>query len=184
MKFSGTGRTIAYLKDRARLPFRSINRLDAPGHLPGMQRHHILPLQLLSARSFGPMFERIGRAEINFDDFRRNGLLLPATEGSAVRIGLPLHRGPHRTYNEMVAERVGQIEQSWSATRLRAPEIALEQALMRLALLQKALLRRLLADRRRLRLNRSDPLGKGRDFSQLDAMVEELWSSSSTEGLP
>jgi hypothetical protein len=71
-----------------------------------MQRHHLLPIQLLSARCFGSLFERIGRDHVGFDDFRRNGLLLPATERSAVRIGLPLHRGPHRHYNEMVVERV------------------------------------------------------------------------------
>jgi hypothetical protein len=144
-----------------------------------MQRHHLLPLQLLSTRCFGPLFERIGRDQVGFDDFRRNGLLLPATERSAVRIGLPLHRGPHGHYNEMVVERVGRIERDWSATRLRAPEFALEQALMRLTLLQAALRRRLLAETRRLRLNRSDPLGAGRDFAALDAMAEQLWRGTS-----
>ena len=153
---------------RGRLPFRSVNRTGEPGH-------HLLPLQLLSTRCFGPLFERIGRDRVGFDDFRRNGLLLPATERSAVRIGLPLYREPHGRYNEMVVERVGRIERDWSAARLRAPEIALEQALMRLALLQAALRRRLLAETRRLRLNRSDPLGAGRDFAALDAMAEQLW---------
>jgi hypothetical protein len=110
---------------------------------------------------------------VGFDDFRRNGLLLPATERSAVRIGLPLHRGPHRHYNEMVVERVGQVEEGWSALRQRAPEVALE-----LTLLQAALRRRLLADSRRLRLNRADPLGAGRDFAALDAMADQLWSGT------
>ena len=160
------------------MPFRSINCLGEPGYQPGMQRHHLLPLQLLSARCFGPLFERIGRDQVGFDDFRRNGLLLPATEPSAVRIGLPLHRGPHRDYNEMVVERVGQIEGDWANARLRAPEIALEQALMRLTLLQSALRRRLLAETRRLKLNAHDPLGAGRDFSHLDAMAEALWRNT------
>ena len=160
---------------RGTLPFSRVNRAGEPGHQAGMQRHHLLPTQLLSARCFGLMFERIGRDHVGFDDFRRNGLLLPANERSAVRIGLPLHRGPHRHYNEMVVERVGQVEEGWSAMRPRAPEIALEQALMRLTLLQSALRRRLLADTRRLRLNRFDPLGTGRDFSQIDALVEDLW---------
>jgi hypothetical protein len=143
-----------------------------------MQRHHLLPIQLLSTRCFGPLFERIGRDHVGFDDFRRNGLLLPATERSAVRIGLPLHRGPHRHYNQMVVERVGQVEEGWSAVRQRAPEVALEQALMRLTLLQGALRRRLLADTRRLQLNRADPLGTGRDFAALDAMAEQLWNGT------
>lgn len=143
-----------------------------------MQRHHLLPLQLLSARCFGRLFDLLGRERVGFDDFRRNGLLLPATERSAVRIGLPLHRGPHSEYNRMVAERIGQIESGWSAQRLRAPEVALGQALMRLTLLQGALRRRLLAEPRRIRLNRLDPLGTGRDFSALDALAEELWRES------
>jgi hypothetical protein len=140
-----------------------------------MQRHHLLPRQLISARSFTRLFDRLGRERIGFDDFRRNGLLLPCNEPAALRFGLPLHRGPHRDYNAMVIERVGRIESGWAARRLRTPEQALEEALMRLALLHAALRRRLLADRARLRLNRGDPLGAGRDFTELDAMAEMLW---------
>lgn len=166
---------------RRRIAFRSINRAGEPDYQAGMQRHHLLPLQLLSARCFGRLFDLIGRDRVGFDDFRRNGLLLPSTERSAVRIGLPLHRGPHGDYNRMVAERIGQIEDGWSAQRLRAPEVALGQALMRLTLLQGALRRRLLAETRRLRLNRLDPLGTGRDFSQIDALAEQLWRETGYE---
>jgi hypothetical protein len=140
-----------------------------------MQRHHLLPRELLSARCFGPLFERIGRDRLGFEDFRRNGLLLPATERSAIHVGLPLHRGPHRDYNAMVCERVGTIEGRWAGRRLQRPDEALEEALMRLTVLQGALRRRLLAERRRLRLNRGDPLGAGRDFTELDAMADLLW---------
>ena len=110
---------------RQRLSFRSVNRRDAPDHEPGLQRHHLLPRQLLSWRSLRPMLEAVGVERLGFDDFRSNGLLLPASDAAAIRIGLPLHRGPHRTYNELVIERVGQIEASWAAQRLRAPEVAL-----------------------------------------------------------
>jgi hypothetical protein len=75
----------------------------------------------------------------------------------------------------MVFERVGQIEQGWSERRAQRPDDALEEALMRLAILQRALRRRLLDDRRRILLNRGDPLGAGRDFTELDAMAELLW---------
>jgi hypothetical protein len=143
-----------------------------------MQRHHLLPRQLLAQGCFGPLFNTIGRDRVGFDDFRHNGLLLPASDEAAVRIGLPLHRGPHRTYNEMVCERIGQIEADWSNMRVKAPEVALEQALMRIGLLQRALRRRLLFERRRLRLNRHDPLGTGVDFSELDAMADMLWSDT------
>ena len=160
---------------RRLLPFRSVNRRHDPGFEPGMQRHHLLPRQLVSARCFAVLFERVGSERLGFDDFRRNGLLLPATERAALRIGLPLHRGPHRTYNAMVFEPVGQIERGWSERRARRPDDALEEALMRLAILQRALRRRLLDDRRRILLNRGDPLGAGRDFTELDAMAESLW---------
>ena len=160
---------------RRRLPFRIVNCLTDAGYQPGMQRHHLLPRQLLSMRCFGPLFERIGRDRVGFDDFRRNGLLLPCTDRAAVGFGLPLHRGPHRSYNAMVCERVGQIEWGWARRRSQSPDDALEEAMMRLALLQQALRRRLLTDRRRLILNRADPLGMGRDFAELDAMAELLW---------
>jgi hypothetical protein len=143
-----------------------------------MQRHHLLPRQLLSARCFGPFFCRLGAERIAIDDFRRNGLLLPGTDPAAVRIGLPLHRGPHRAYSTMVFERVGQIESHWAVRSAKSPDNAHEEALMRLALLQQALRRRLLSTRRRLVLNRADPIGAGRDFAELDALAEMLWQGT------
>lgn len=128
------------------------------------------------------MFERIGRPAVGFDDFRSNGLLLPASEEATLRMGLPLHRGPHRRYNEMVIERVGRIEARWALARQDDPEAAMEEALMRLGLLQSALRRQLLAERRRFLLNRKDPLGTGFDFSELDAMADALWASTGGAG--
>lgn len=156
---------------RTALPFRSVNRSGALDYDPGLQRHHLLPCELLSRRCFAAMFDGVGRERIGFDDFRRNGLLLPASDAATIRLGLPLHRGPHRDYNALVIERVGQVESSWSAERPSAPEAALEQALMRLALLQRALRRGLLdGKRKRLALNRRDPIGAGIDFAELDAI--------------
>lgn len=128
------------------------------------------------------MLAALGTERLNFDDFRRNGLLLPANDGAVIKIGLPLHRGPHRDYNALVIERVGQIEASWSANRLRTPDAALRDALERLELLQRALRRRLLDQRRRLVLNRRDPLGSGVDFSELDAMADLLWPATVMPG--
>ncbi len=168
---------------RDRLSFRAVNRRSAPDHDPGLQRHHLLPRQLLGQRCFGALFVAIGRDRVGFDDFRSNGLLLPARDDAALRLGLPLHRGPHRDYNAMVIERVGQVEAGWSELRNTAPEIALDQALMRLELLQRALRRRLLDPlRRRLSLNRHDPLGHATDFAELDAMAEALWGATEDQG--
>jgi hypothetical protein len=149
-----------------------------------MQRHHLLPRQLLGHHAHGKLFDEIGRDRIGFDDFRSNGLLLPSTENTAQQTRMPLHRGPHHHYNAMVAERMGQIEADWSRLRPRAPEIALDQAIMRIDLLQRALRRRLLAeDRTRIKLNRSDRLGEQVDFTVLDAMAEVLWNTTGP-GLP
>jgi len=169
---------------RTRLPFRSVNRSGAPGYQPGMQRHHLLPRQLLDARCHGALFAALGHERLGFDDFRRNGLLLPASDRAALRIGLPLHRGPHRAYNELVAERVGQVEADWAALRPRAPEIALDQALMRLTLLQRALRRRLLSPARPMRLHFADPIGAGIDFGELDALAESLWGATQDALMP
>jgi A nuclease family of the HNH/ENDO VII superfamily with conserved AHH len=170
------------ITDRQRLAFRAVNMRGLPGYDPGLQRHHLLPRQLLGKASFKPMLGALGRERLCFEDFRRNGLLLPANDAAAVRIGLPLHRGPHRAYTEMVSERVGQIEAHWAAIRSRAPEVALREAFERLELLQRALRRRLLAQQRRLRLNRRDPLGSGVDFSELDAMAALLWPATEVAG--
>ena len=163
---------------RKTITFRAINARGTAGYDPGLQRHHLLPCQLLSQRCFGPMFAAVGRARVGFDDFRRNGLLLPANEHTSLRTGMPLHRGPHPRYNEVVIARVGSIEATWSTSRVRDDEAALAEALLRLQLLQGALRRQLLAERRRVLLNRKDPIGTGFDFSELDAMAETLWGAS------
>jgi hypothetical protein len=159
------------------IAFRSVNAPGADGYDPGLQRHHLLPRQLLSQRCFGTMFASVGRARVGFDDFRRNGLLLPGTEQASIRTGMPLHRGPHPRYNEVVIARVGRIEAGWSLARQQDEAAALAEALLRLHLLQGALRRQLLAQRRRVLLNRNDPVGTGFDFSELDAMAESLWAA-------
>ena len=166
---------------RRRLAFRTINRRDEAGYQPGMQRHHLLPRQLLSARCFGRLFDRLGRERVGFDDFRRNGLMLPASEQSARILGLPLHRGPHAQYNRMVIDRVGMIELGWSRERLRrGRDAAMATAAFRLGLLQQALRRRLLEPgrQRRMVLNGRDPALADAAFAELDAMVDALWSAA------
>lgn len=165
-------------RNRAQIAFRTVNARGSPDHDPSLQRHHLLPRQLLSTRCFSALFEHVGRAPVGFDDFRANGLLLPATEAATRRTGMPLHRGPHRRYNELVMARVGQIEARWIEARRVDPEAARTEALMRLRLLQIALRRRLLAERKRMILNRKDPLGTGFDFTELDTMAEALWAST------
>jgi hypothetical protein len=78
------GAALAEARARARnaLPFRSVNRAGMPGYDPGVQRHHLLPRQLLGHRCFGPLFDLLGRDRLGFEDFRTNGLLLPASDSA------------------------------------------------------------------------------------------------------
>ncbi|MGH6785256.1 MAG: AHH domain-containing protein [Novosphingobium sp.] len=153
-----------------------MNDPSRPGHDPALQRHHLLPRQLLTLRAFDRLFDTVGHDHLGLDDFRRNGLLLPARDEAAVRTGLPLHRGPHRRYNEVVIARVGQIEAGWAALSSTNPSAARLSAQARLALLQRALRRRLLAARfGACRLSGRVPLGKMPDYSELDAMAASLW---------
>lgn len=164
---------------QARLPFRSVNHRCASDYDPGLQRHHLLPRQVLQQGCFAGLFEAVSLTRAAWDDFRSNGLLLPWQDAAALRSGLPLHRGPHRRYNAMVMERVGKIEAGWAAERLRAPDQARHHASMRLAVLQGALRRRLLRPLRlRFPLNRNDPLGAAIDFTELDAMADTLWGAT------
>lgn len=166
---------------RPRIPFRSVNMRGMPGYDPNLQRHHVLPRQVLARQSFGRMFETIGVHRVGFDDFRLNGMLLPTREESALRLRLLLHRGPHRRYNEMVIERVGQIERDWTTSYIRFRMSAGVDATMRLSLLRAALRRRLLASiGRSMVLNRRDPRGEPVDFSDLDAMADALWGATET----
>ena len=132
------------------------------------------------------LLDAAGAEAIGFHDFRRNGLLLPASIDEALRLGLRLHRGPHHGYNELVIERMGQIEAGWQKRRrgragrpadAHAGDRAMIEALMRIDLLQRALRRRLLdpANWRGARLNARDP---ALDFSHLDQMADRLWSAT------
>ena len=127
------------------------------------------------------MFASIGTVTVGFDDFRFNGLLLPATEQASLDTGLPLHRGPHPIYNELVIERVGRIESRWELVQRKNPRIARREALERMRLLQRALRLRLITEEKTFVLNRKDPLGTGFDFSTLDAMAEKIWSSTESQ---
>ncbi|MBH0113052.1 AHH domain-containing protein [Novosphingobium sp. YJ-S2-02] len=168
--------------DRRFLPFRAVNAKHRPGHDPGLQRHHLLPRQLLGKACFVALFEELADRRQRFEDFRENGLLLPCNEAAAMRLALPMHRGPHRRYSELVIERVGQIEAHWARSRATVPERAASDASMRLALLQRALRRYLLEGRgQRAVLNRHDVPRREADFAELDAMVEGLWTASGME---
>lgn len=164
---------------RPALPFRAVNRRGSKTHDPGLQRHHLLPRQLLGMAEFSSIIDHLGQSRIGFEDFRRNGLLLPSRDSTVVRTGLPLHRGPHRHYNSMVIERVGEIDRVWRHGRTKNRTRAAERALGQLAQLQDRLRKSLLnPGSSPLLLHRKDPLGCRYDYRELDAMADQLWRAT------
>lgn len=166
------------IEARRIIPFRAVNCWGAPGYRPGLQRHHLIPCELLTKPCFGRVLNALGEERNRMHDFRRNGLLLPATDSAAASLGLPLHRGPHRRYTELVFERFGRIEAEWSRTAPCSDRQALADALARLDLLQSALRRRLLSVRPPLQLNRRQQPRPDADFAALDAMAASLWAAT------
>lgn len=158
----------------APIPFMAVNRRDTSQYRPGLQRHHLVPRQVQRIAAFRRMFAGLGPEPVGMNDFRRNGMLLPACEGEAMRTGMPLHRGPHARYTAMVIERVGAIEREWSRGQGHASWV---EALVALDALQKALRRELLDPRcwHARPLHRRDP---ALDFTHLDAMAEMLWGAT------
>lgn len=139
-----------------------------------MQRHHLLPRQ---ARHYGSLRQMLGAIDPHghlIGDFRCNGLLLPATDAQAQLTRLPLHRGPHRAYSDMVLTRMVQIESQWRLQRAAMAHCAARDARFRLRLLQRALVRSLIdpLTRPSVPLNRRDPFRKR--APALEASVDDL----------
>lgn len=172
---------------RAYIPLSSVNIPGKPGYHPGLQRHRLLSRTLLGRRPFSRMIGSPARERIGFHDFRRSVLQLPASEGGAQRIGLPLHRVPNGTYSEVAIERVGQIEMGCIRTRRYDNELASMESLMLLDLLQRALRRRLLTlpkgeetvlNKHVFMLAQHDP---SLDYNLLDLMAEILWQATESK---
>jgi hypothetical protein len=70
----------------------------------GYQRHHLIPVNVIHSHAFAKLFALISGAGFNPHCFSNNGFSLPSTEIEAARTGLPLHRGPHRQYDDLIAQ--------------------------------------------------------------------------------
>jgi len=101
-------------------------------------------------------------------------MLLPAKEKLARRLCLPLHRGPHPKYSDLVHQRLSMI--SRSVNGLGGLEIQ-----DRLRLTQRALRLTLASHAHnpgRSMLNRRDPFNTDTDFTHLDAAIDTLWPAT------
>ena len=72
----------------------------------GFQCHHLIPLAVVESQSLAMLFGRLRSTGFNPHDFNSNGMHLPSSEKQAAVFRLPMHRGPHKRYNNMVADRI------------------------------------------------------------------------------
>jgi hypothetical protein len=77
--------------------------------IDGFHRHHVIPLEIVEKPSFSVLFGHLRAIGFDPHDFGTNGMHLPCTEKMAIIFRLPMHRGSHPLYNEVVATRVAMI---------------------------------------------------------------------------
>jgi hypothetical protein len=144
----------------------------------GFQRHHLIPVALLRRTQMAAMFEALRSEGFALQRFDLNGLVLPASERTALQSGHALHRGPHHGYSDVVAARVECVRAHFATQAPGDPHTARRVAIMRLRLLQDAT-RRALTDRHRLGfwLSRRDPMRLFADRPYLDAAIDKLFGA-------
>ena len=133
------------------------------------QKHHLIPLRLFRKGPVASFLTDLRGHGVRANDFTRNGLFLPKSEDAARVSALPLHRGPHRLYTELVAHRLADI--------VRGRGVKGEAA-WRIVLLQRGLKRVLAQARLATPLNRFDPMMQAQDFTAIDALIDQLWLGS------
>lgn len=138
----------------------------------GYQRHHLIPVEVIRHPAFATLFALVSQVGFSPHDFASNGVCLPACERMAIRTGLPLHRGPHPHYTQLVGEQVSVLSRDLT---LDGPSVAIA-LMIRLGHLQGSLRRSLGQANSSLWLNRRDPRHTGRlatfdnDLRQLSMM--------------
>ncbi len=142
------------------LSFRVMRKL---GKADGFHCHHVIPVSVVEKRSLARIFGRARSAGFDPDDFASNGMHLPSTEKQAIVFKLPLHRGPHRRYNELVANQIAR----WDALDPR--DLAYQ-----LAMLQQSLKSGLRRPSVVLRHDGSLGISLIEDFRKLDIVLEQL----------
>jgi hypothetical protein len=142
------------------LSFRVMRKL---GKADGFHCHHIIPTSVVEKRSLARIFGRARSAGFDPEDFASNGMHLPSTERQAIAFRLPLHRGPHRRYNELVANQISR----WDALDPRdlSNQLALLQPSLKIGLRRPAVV---------LRHQGSLGISLIQDFRKLDIDLEHL----------
>ncbi|HMS19349.1 AHH domain-containing protein [uncultured Sphingorhabdus sp.] len=142
--------------------FREVKRRV---RVPGFHCHHIIPVEIIEKPAFKTLFGNVRAMGFDFDDFHRNGLYLPCTEQNAAAFGLPLHRGPHPVYNQVVSECIAALE-----------KLTLHAQLLELHNLQGMLKTALRNNEVPLRKGRRNPANSDLDFESVEIAAYRLWN--------
>jgi A nuclease family of the HNH/ENDO VII superfamily with conserved AHH len=130
------------------------------------QRHHIIPVAVLNDPHFKCIFELLEYHGFDPCDFTSNGILLPCTEYAAIKYRLPLHRGPHRFYNELVSECVGIILSQYDIQNIKQNQLF--EIATKIEKLQHSLKAMLRQENSNMQLCSMDPARQAAETTQLD----------------
>jgi A nuclease family of the HNH/ENDO VII superfamily with conserved AHH len=158
---------------------RAMMRWSLIASRAGWHRHHIVPRQITRFADLRTFVQRLALTGFSLDDFAKNGLFLPSEEAVAVRHKLPLHRGAHRLYNEIVIDRLHHLD--LRAKRNKCPDA---DTLRAVRWLQRQLACSLSAAGRNdqlVVLSGRDPFGQTPLLDALDRMTDELLDRQTTE---
>ncbi|MDZ7587701.1 MAG: AHH domain-containing protein [Parasphingorhabdus sp.] len=161
--------------------FSKVTKYRKDIFLGEFQRHHLLPVQCHNIALINNRLLALTPLGFSLSEFESNGIYLPSTENGAMRYGLPLHRGPHPRYNQLVMERLLRI---FKRTNIYYSAIdSLYWELFRVRILQKALRLALLrGSMQSVILNKRDPMRSRHDLTLLDERIDSLWSATKDRG--
>jgi hypothetical protein len=101
-------------------PFASVNSRGSANYLDGWHKHHVFTSQCRNDRELNLLFVAMEARGVSLNDFRFNGMLLPAVEKESRRANLPLHVVGHKLYNKGLLEHLHQIRRFCETIRTDA----------------------------------------------------------------
>ncbi|UVO53957.1 AHH domain-containing protein [Sphingomonas sp. SUN039] len=148
---------------------------------PGWHRHHLLPNHLRHYPDLRDYLAGFSEMGFSMDDFSTNGMFLPADEAIACATRLPLHRGPHRTYNAMVIDALDTIR--FDARRAGLDRSAQMAAVRGLQHRLRHLLQLSAVDAH-VALASRNPFGASVALAKIDAQTDALFAAALSGELP
>ena len=138
----------------------------------GWHRYHLIPRD---AMRYPDLARFLIGLPLPLGDFDTNGMFLPALEKIARKERLPLHRGPHRHYNEIVLMALAAI---CTQTPIDGSAYAWKLPLVRRLQEQLRRLLRSSASDIEIVLSGRDPFGPSANLVALDHRTDELFAEA------